>query len=297
MSASRRRYDLLDKRLEQFTRMLHALGEGDVRALHRTRVASRRLREILPVLQLKADLADRLGRRLKKVTVQLGAVRELDVISDLVDELKAGGRCDPQVLRHVASAIGGERAQAREALSARLPTRDLERIARKLEKVGGNLRDRKPSRGWQWAVDARVSRRTATVERALDAAGSLYLPERLHDVRIALKKFRYALEVAGEAAGTKRSADIRALKRQQDTLGRLHDVQVLVERIREMQPALASSDFTMWRKVDALIARLEDDCRRLHAKFVRQQSAIRAMCQRVSRHTNLAPQTGRAVAS
>jgi CHAD domain-containing protein len=274
--------------------MLHALGEGDVRALHRARVASRRLREILPVLQLKAELAERLGRRLKKVTVQLGAVRELDVLSDLMDELKAGGRCDPQVLRHVASTIGGERAQGRKALYARLPTRDLERIARKLEKVGGDLRDRKPSRGWQWAVDARVSRRAATVLHALDAAGALYLPERLHHVRIAIKKFRYALEVAGEAAGTKRSPDIRALQRQQDTLGRLHDVQVLVERVREMQSSL---DFTMWRKVDGLIALLEDDCRRMHAKFARQQSAIRAICQRVTRDATLAPQPGRAVAS
>ena len=38
------------------------LGEGDVRAIHRTRVASRRLREILPVLQLKADVCEP-GRR------------------------------------------------------------------------------------------------------------------------------------------------------------------------------------------------------------------------------------------
>jgi CHAD domain-containing protein len=297
MSASRRRYDLLYKRLEQFTRMLHALGEGDARALHRTRVASRRLREILPVLQLKPDLANRLGRRLKKVTAQLGGVRELDVLAELVDELKAGGRCDPQVLRHVASAIDAERAQARDRLYARLPTHELERIAHKLEKVSGDLRDRKPSRGWQWAVDARVSHRGAAVARALDAAGSLYLPERLHHVRIALKKFRYALEVAADAAGARRPPDLRALKRQQDTLGRLHDVQVLVDRVRDMQPAIASPDFTMWRKIDVLIALLEDDCRRLHAKFVRQQGAIRAACQRVNRGAGATPQASRAVAS
>src|SRR3954471_16927543 len=132
MSASRRRHDLLSKRLDQFTRMLQALGEGDVSALHRTRVATRRLREILPVLELKAELADRLGKRLKKVTGQLGTVRELDVLSDLVAALKVSGRSDPQVLRQVTSMIGGERKQAREALEAKLPTRDLERMARKI---------------------------------------------------------------------------------------------------------------------------------------------------------------------
>src|SRR5258708_37368893 len=126
MSSSRRRYDLLHKRLDQFTRMLQAAGDGDVRALHRTRVATRRLREILPVLQLKPDLVHRLGRRLKKVTVQLGAVRELDVLATLLDELQSAGEGDPQVLRRVAAAIAVERAQARERFRAKLPTRELE---------------------------------------------------------------------------------------------------------------------------------------------------------------------------
>jgi CHAD domain-containing protein len=295
MSASRRRYDLLRKRLDQFTRMLHGLGEGDPSALHRTRVASRRLREILPVLQLKPGLADRLGRRLKKVTAQLGAVRELDVLADLMEELKVAGRCDREALRHVALAIGDGRGQARDRLYAKLPIRELERIARKLDKAGGDLRDRKPSRGWQWAVDARVSRRVGTLTDALDAAGSLYLPERLHHVRIALKKFRYALEVAGEAAGTKQSPDLRALKRHQDALGRLHDVQVLVDRVREMQPWIAAPDFSMWQKTDALIAWLEDDCRRQHAKFLRQRRSLRAICERVSRAADAAPQARRAM--
>ena len=295
MSSSRRRYDLLHKRLEQFTRLLHALGEGDVRALHRTRVASRRLREILPVLQLDAEVANRLGRRLKKVTGRLGAVRELDVLVELTAELQGSGAHDPQALRRVASVMSNERLRTRNRLSAKLPTGELERIARKLEKIAGDLHDRKPSRGWRWAVDARVSRRAATVVRALDEAGSMYLPARLHHVRIALKKFRYALEVAGEAAGEKPSPDLKELKRRQDTLGRLHDLQVLVDRVREIQTSLAT-DVTMWRKIDLLTASLEDECRRLHAKFLHQQSGVRAICDRASRAAGAAPQARRAMA-
>ena len=37
----------------RFTQMLQGLDEGDARALHQTRVASRRLREMLPVLQVE----------------------------------------------------------------------------------------------------------------------------------------------------------------------------------------------------------------------------------------------------
>ena len=277
--------------------MLHGLAEGDVRALHRTRVATRRLREILPVLQLKPDLAERLGRRLKKVTTRLGPVRELDVLGQLTDELEESGRHDAQVLRRVSAAIAGECRQAREHLYAKLPTGELRRIADKLEKIAGDLQERKPSREWRWAVDARVSRRAATVTQALDEAGSLYVPERLHHVRIALKKLRYSLEVASESAGGKSTPDITTLKRHQDILGRLHDLQVLMDRVRQIQPSLALPDVTMWRRVDALLTTLENDCRRLHAKFMHQQNSVRAICERVSRAGESHAPTRPAVAS
>jgi len=297
MSATRRRSDLLQKRLEQFTGLLHELGEGDVRALHRTRVASRRLREILPVLQLKADVSSRLGRRLKRVTEELGRVRELDVLQRVVGELRDTGRYDAQALRRVGLALGAEQAEARDKLDQRLPMSELERIGRKLEKVGADLKGRKPSKGWRWAVEARVTRRAELLVRALDAAGSIYLQERLHDVRIALKKFRYALEISGEASGTKLASDVKTLKKTQDILGRLHDLQVLIDRVRQIQPAVTLPDLTTWRKMDGLVTALENDCRRLHAKFVHRQGQVRAVCERVARADASKPAGKRAVAS
>src|SRR5207248_1929483 len=77
MPPSTSRYDLLHKRLERFTRSLHGVDKGEIRAIHRTRVASRRLREVLPVLELDADVSAKLVRRLRRVTAQLGPVREL----------------------------------------------------------------------------------------------------------------------------------------------------------------------------------------------------------------------------
>jgi CHAD domain-containing protein len=296
MSARARRSDLLQKRLEQFTRLLHELGEGDVRALHRTRVASRRLREILPVLQLKADVASRLSRRLKRVTEELGRVRELDVLLGLVAELRDSGRYDAQALRRVSIALAAEESEARAKLEERLPIGELHRIGRKLEKLGDDLRGRKPSKGWRWAVDARVTRRADTLVHALDAAGPIYLQERLHDVRIALKKFRYALEISGEASGVRLGSDAKALKKAQDILGRLHDVQVLIDRVRQIQPAVALPYLTTWRKMDGLVNALENDCRRLHAKFLQRQGQVRATCERVTRADGGGP-AKRAVAS
>ena len=282
MPASTGRYDLLHKRLDRFTRMLQGLDEGDVRALHQTRVASRRLREILPVLQVDSKVAHRLGRRLRKVTKRLGTVRELDALSLLIEELAASGGYDLTAMRKVAASVTSERKRARGRLMDKLPLDECYRISGKLERVAGELEAQQPSRGWRWAVDARVTHRALALKTALDDAGSLYLPERLHAVRIALKKLRYAREVDAEASGLDRAGDLRLLKRGQDTLGRLHDVQVLVDRVRRLQASLAPADALMSRKLDTLISALENECRRLHARFMHQRAAVVAACDRAA---------------
>jgi CHAD domain-containing protein len=291
------RYDLLNTRLERFTRLLHDLGDGDVRALHRTRVASRRLREILPVLELDPDVARRLGRRLRKVTERLGVVRELDVLTALIEELHESGRHDSATLARLAAVIADARGRARDRLFAKLPTGELRRIANKLGKVAGDLHDhKKSSRGWRWAVEARLTHRATVLRQAMVDAGAIYLPERLHVVRIAIKKLRYALEVAVEAAGVHSGSDLRTLKRGQEILGRLHDLQILIDRARQMQASADPPDVRLWRNLDVLTTTLENDCRRLHARFMRQQAAVRAVCDRVNR-LKVATSARRAAAS
>src|SRR4030081_3849712 len=120
MPASKQRYDLLQKRSEQFTRMLHRLDGGDVRALHRTRVSSRRLREVLPILQLDGDVTRKLSRRLRKVTRRLGRVRNLDVLLLLIDELQDSDRHGGHALERLAAVLSEERAEERERLGAKL---------------------------------------------------------------------------------------------------------------------------------------------------------------------------------
>ena len=293
MPAPKQRHELLQKRLKQFTRMLHGLDEGDVRALHRTRIASRRLREVLPILQLDAKVARKLNRRLRKVTRRLGTLRDLDVLLLLIAGLQESGRHDEQVLSGLATAVSDERAEERERLFTKLPTAELSRIADKLDKIVRGLKANKDSpaargrhstRGCRWVVEARLTRRASELATAVDAAGAVYLPERLHAVRIALKKLRYAVEVSTEIAAApaaSATSDLRALKHGQDVLGRLHDVQVLIDRVRHLQTPSAPLDLTTRRTFDALVASLENDCRRLHARYMRARSALLAICDRV----------------
>ncbi len=285
-------YDLLRPRLERFTRMLHGVEEGDVRALHRARVASRRLREVLPVLKLDPELAQKLGRRLRKITERLGTVREFDVLLGVIDELNATGRYPNAALVRVAAGIGDDRSHVRERLLAKVPIHELRRVAARLEKTARAVeQDAAPfgpgtaRRSWRWAIDARVARRASTLAAAVSDAGAAYLAERLHAVRIAVKKLRYALELATEAAaGVRSSQDLVQLRRTQGVLGRMRDLQVLIDRARDVQAALTPPSLTAWRELDGLVVALEEDCRRLHGRYMHGRDALLAVCAPLSGH-------------
>jgi CHAD domain-containing protein len=266
--------------------MLQGVEEGDVRALHRTRVASRRLREVLPVLQLDHDVARKLGRRLRKITERLGTVREFDVLLGVIDELKESGRYPRAALARVAANIGEDRSRARERLLAKVSIDELRRVAAKLsravEKDASPREGGTAKRSWRWAIDARVARRAATLAVVISDAGAVYLTERLHAVRIAVKKLRYALELATEAEDVKSSPDLKQLRRAQDVLGRLHDLEVLIDRARDVQASLTPPDLTAWHELNGLVVALEEDCRRLHGRYMHDHDALLALSTRLS---------------
>ena len=81
--------------------------------------------------------------------------------------------------------------------------------------------------------------------------------------------------VAREACGaTASGADLRVLKRSQDLLGRMHDVQMLIDQVRQTQASLTPPSVAVWRDLDTLVASLEDDCRRLHARYMRVRDEL-----------------------
>jgi CHAD domain-containing protein len=122
-----------------------------------------------------------------------------------------------------------------------------------------------------------LTKRANRLASAIRAAGAVYLPERLHEVRLALKKLRYVVELSAELDGQKHAADLRALKRGQDLLGRMHDLEVLVVRVRDLQASLTPPSLTAWRDLDSLLATLEDMCRRLHARYVHEREPLSAV--------------------
>jgi CHAD domain-containing protein len=279
------------KRLDAFVRELPGVGQGNVEALHSTRVASRRLRELLPLMDMDGDASGKLDRRLRRVIKQLGAVRELDVLMLLIEEFQRNRQYPPAALQQVKTAAGHVRDATRGRLMAKLSTAKLEKLASRLRRAAEAVESddaavRRPNatartRAWLWALDARLARRAANLRSAIDIASGLYVPKRLHDVRIALKKLRYAAELSTEVGRRGMTADVAALKTAQDLLGRLHDLEVLLVWGREVQASLSPPDLMAWKALGALVHAVEDDCRRLHARYMRDRMALIAFTDRI----------------
>ncbi len=110
----------------------------------------------------------------------------------------------------------------------------------------------------------------------------MYVPEPIHQVRIAGKKLRYALELAHAAAGAPVGREIAALKRLQDLLGRLRDLQILQAHVRVVASD-AAEDVALTAVLDAMQTELEAECRTLHADFLRRINPLVTLVDRVTR--------------
>src|SRR5262245_51792503 len=92
MTVQRLRDTLLRKRLNAVERAWKAARDGDPAAVHQLRVASRRIREVLPVVSdgQRPQRLRRTSRKVRRLTRTLGPVREHDVSLLLLAALEAG---------------------------------------------------------------------------------------------------------------------------------------------------------------------------------------------------------------
>jgi CHAD domain-containing protein len=127
----------------------------------------------------------------------------------------------------------------------------------------------------------RVARRATALRAAIENAAGIYLPDRLHDVRIAVKKMRYAMELARELSGSRALAAIRSLKEAQDLLGRMHDLEILIARTRAVQGSPIGTNLRLSGDLDRLVRRLETECRQLHGHYMALRHKLLAICDRV----------------
>jgi CHAD domain-containing protein len=313
----------LGKRRSALAKHLPAALTGDSHAVHQARVASRRLRETLPIVGADLDGAKaakgakKVRRRMRRLTRALGPVRELEVALSMVEPAPGpddAARKDPTARgrAHVAAMLRRDLEKARERLTDELSGKTVEDWLGQMEAIeealdpdddngqgsGGvagravkaaaataasssRTRTRTPTRArraaprekWRAELADRLDTRAANLKNALDEAGVLFVSERLHQVRIALKRLRYAMELAGELRVTSTAAAVRDLKSVQDVLGSLHDHDVLMDYTASAagQPGLTRPTRA---SLIALNASFDTVRHQLHAQFLAARTTL-----------------------
>lgn len=285
---------VLLQRINRLLRFLPGAALCIPGAVHDARVATRRLREALPVLA-----RGRRGRALlkaaRKITRALGPVRELDVALTTLAEFGASRAVSRDSIVRVKTAISDERARLCHQLPKRLERHDIKAL-------GQHVTDRATvpvtaieTRALFTKIDARCARRAARLRTAIEEAAGIYLPDRLHAVRIGVKKLRYAVELSQDLRNARRtargsptlrtsvsgkavSARLRILRQTQDLLGRMNDLEVLIARMRALQGTPTVTGLRVSADLDDLVRRLENECRVLHGRYMAGRPNLLMVC-------------------
>jgi len=271
---------LLSQRLTTLVDAMPAAQSGDMRSVHQARVATRRLREALPVLSASVSNRSlgRVRRQVRRMTRALGPVRELDVALSHLDELEAKNVVSSRAIGRVRQAVAQERLKRRRDMLAAITPGKVEKLRQRLGRVSSDPNAPETAAAVIEA-ESQVGRRARRLVTVIERAGGLYLPDRLHAVRVAAKKLRYALEIARELKRSRATARIAQLKRLQDLLGEMHDFEILIDRTRQLQAEVAGSDRALATELDRLVRTLEDECRQHHATYMRRRAAILKLCE------------------
>ncbi|HUU32735.1 MAG TPA: CHAD domain-containing protein [Vicinamibacterales bacterium] len=274
---------LLAPRVVALTTVLPAAVAGEPEAVHRARVASRRLREVLPVFVAADTRRSRDVRAaVRRVTRALGSVRELDVALDLFAAVVAAHGLSPAAQTSARRALHAARSVAARQARTELTRERQARLHALLDRVtvAAAAADEPAVIA---ALHARLLRAVGRLRKAIDRVSTVYVPGRLHDVRIAAKRLRYALEAVGAACGAGLTApQVRQLRGIQDLLGRAHDLHVLGESLQAVERRVVTRSRATARDLAVFVRALDGECRALHAAFMGRREALRALAVAVA---------------
>jgi CHAD domain-containing protein/CYTH domain-containing protein len=231
---------LLDEAGEAHARLERG---SDDEALHDFRVAIRRLRSLLRAYgpELAASVGKGARKRLEAIAAATTGARDSEVqaawLRSRHDSLSGGERA---AARALLKSLEHDRERATESVrreALRSFARERWKLARRLRfyRVQVDL-DAPPSGVPLASVLARRLVELATLlETRLDAIRGVDDQERAHRARIAAKRLRYLVDpFVAELEGAPEL--VKGLKRLQDALGDMHDVEGLLARVGELAP-------------------------------------------------------------
>jgi CHAD domain-containing protein len=244
---------LLNKQLQIVRILLPGLRDGDAGSIHDARVATRRLRELLRFAN--GQIGDDLRERFRFMGRALGRVRDADVALALLQSLETRLPHASPALVPFRYAESQARLRLMRNLIKRLERMHIERLVSDLA-IGSRRHASGFGSGWgNWktALGCLITTRAELAAEALDHATGVYFPNRMHAARVALKKLRYAMEVANDMRAVNLAVPLRDLKKTQDVLGDLHDRQALLDHLPGDPDGTATTVAEVRQLIDAEI--------------------------------------------
>lgn len=276
-----------------------AVRNGEPQGLHDLRVAMRRIRSALATFRpiLDTSVTEPLREELKWASGRLGEARDADVATEHTDHLLA----DADLVGLEEEAVSGLRARLRIDAAAAADVVDetldstryaatsllLDELVSRPPLTEKAERDaRKVARKRVRHERRRVQERVAGARMPVDARDPQAPHDpgehvtRLHAVRKAAKRLRYAAETARPVTGQRVRRLGKQAKRVQSTLGHHHDAVITRATLRHLaldeasgeaaafllghldadeQRATRKLEERAWREIDALDEHVEDD--------------------------------------
>jgi len=241
--------------------------DGDSESIHQARIATRRARAALTIVDRddieRLELCRRLGR-------MLGKVRDFDITQEVFQTLSTRVPTASYAIAAARRSVERDQQQARRRFAKALDQLELRPLLALRERFW---------RDWRRSIVTETLARQQELCDAMDRAPVVYMPNRVHRVRIATKKLRYALEV-GEATGIRVNPNVmRDLRKTQDLLGRVHDADVARGVVRGLHRA----DGSVAAEAAILDAVMAADCSARYEKYLARRERLQAACDYCAR--------------
>jgi CHAD domain-containing protein len=212
-----------------------ALDWKDPEGVHSMRVASRRLRsalrDFMPYIR-KRGLGSTL-KQIRSIADALGEVRDQDVAIMALHNLAS--KATPEIaiaLQDLLESRKEIRRLVRKQLEDRLAHDQLKLLSddfsKAVDKATGTS-DKQSAMSYRRVARDVIRDRLQDFEKLGDGLYTPFESERLHEMRIAGKRLRYAIELFAEGWDTKILNVAKRAARLQSSLGLLHDCDVWIE--------------------------------------------------------------------
>jgi CHAD domain-containing protein len=227
---------------------IEAMVDRDPEGVHELRVAARRLRAALRLIDDADEAVAEVREVARAVGRATGPLRDFDVVMALVRATAPGGT-ERDALLH---ALAARRAPALHALRCTLGASQYLARVDTAAAVLARLSEREG--GAPLAPAARGHTRQQLRKLRKRLGGDLTTPAGYHDVRRQMRRVRDVIEVFGASLPDRQRAWRRRLQPVQALMGRLNDVHVALALIPEDLAAAAATRDVLRRRQYELLA-------------------------------------------